>query len=30
MKTQIKTEGPYDVILVLVLAFVLVLITASA
>jgi hypothetical protein len=29
MKTKIKTEGPYDVLLVLVLAFVLVLITAT-
>ena len=29
MKTQIKTEGPYDVLLILVLAFVLVLITAT-
>jgi hypothetical protein len=30
MKTPIKTEGPYDVLLVLVLAFVLVMITAAA
>jgi hypothetical protein len=30
MKTRIKTEAPYDVLLVLALALVLVLITASA
>jgi hypothetical protein len=29
MKTRIKAEGPYDVLLVLVLALVLVLITAN-